>query len=37
MVVSPVFLGAEPDEIDAGPHAGLRDVFADRIDLGHCS
>lgn len=34
MVVSPVFLGAEPDEIDAGPHAGLRDVFADRIDLG---
>ena len=23
MVVSPVFLGAEPDEIDAGPHAGL--------------
>src|SRR5215203_2560816 len=34
MVVSPVFLGAEPDEIDAGPHAGLRDVFADRIELG---
>jgi hypothetical protein len=34
MVVSPVFLGAEPDEIDAGPHAGLRDVFADRITLG---
>jgi hypothetical protein len=34
MVVSPVFLGAEPDEIDAGPHAGLRDVFADRIRLG---
>ena len=26
MVLSPVFLGAEPDEIDAGPHAGLRDV-----------
>ena len=24
MVLSPVFLGAEPDEIDAGPHAGLR-------------
>ena len=23
MVVSPVFLGAEPDEIDDGPHAGL--------------
>jgi hypothetical protein len=34
MVVSPVFLGAEPDEIDDGPHAGLADVFADRIDLG---
>ncbi len=34
MVVSPLFLGAEPDEIDEGPHAGLADVFADRIDLG---
>jgi Protein of unknown function (DUF3500) len=34
MVLSPVFLGAEPDEIDAGPHAGVRDVFADRITLG---
>jgi hypothetical protein len=34
MALSPVFLGAEPDEIDAGPHAGLRDVFADRIELG---
>ena len=34
MVLSPVFLGAEPDEIDDGPHAGLRDVFADRITLG---
>jgi hypothetical protein len=34
MVVSPVFLGAEPDEIDDGPHAGLADVFADRIELG---
>ena len=34
MVLSPVFLGAEPDEIDAGPRAGLRDVFADRITLG---
>ena len=34
MVVSPVFLGAEPDEIDAGPNEGLRDVFADRIELG---
>jgi len=34
MVLAPVFLGAEPDEIDAGPRAGLRDVFADRLDLG---
>ncbi len=34
MVLSPVFLGAEPDEIDAGPHAGLAGVFADRIELG---
>ena len=34
MQLSPVFLGAEPDEIDAGPRAGLRDVFADRIGLG---
>jgi len=34
MQLSPVFLGAEPDEIDAGPRAGLRDVFADRITLG---
>ncbi|MGY1835981.1 DUF3500 domain-containing protein [Blastococcus sp. SYSU DS0510] len=34
MVVSPVFLGAEPDEIDEGPHAGLSGVFADRIALG---
>jgi hypothetical protein len=34
MQLSPVFLGAEPDEIDDGPRAGLRDVFADRIDLG---
>jgi hypothetical protein len=34
MVVSPVFLGAEPDEIDAGPHAGLSGPFAERIDLG---
>jgi hypothetical protein len=33
MVVSPVFLGAEPDEIDAGPRAGLADLFADRISL----
>ena len=34
MVVSPVFLGAEPDEVDAGPHAGISGVFAERIDLG---
>jgi hypothetical protein len=34
MVVSPVFLGAEPDEIDEGPHAGLTDLFADRVDAG---
>jgi hypothetical protein len=34
MVVSPIFLGAEPDEIDEGPHAGTRDLFADRIDAG---
>jgi hypothetical protein len=34
MVVSPVFLGAEPDEIDDGPRAGLAGVFADRIELG---
>jgi hypothetical protein len=34
MVLSPVFLGAEPDEIDAGPHAGVARVFADRIELG---
>jgi Protein of unknown function (DUF3500) len=29
-----VFLGAEPDEIDEGPHAGLADLFLDRIQLG---
>jgi hypothetical protein len=33
-VVSPVFLGAEPDEIDESPDADLADVFADRISLG---
>ena len=33
MVLSPVFLGAEPDRIDAGPHAG-GSLFAHRIDLG---
>jgi hypothetical protein len=34
MSLSPVFLGAEPDEIDAGRHAGLRNLFADRVRLG---
>jgi Protein of unknown function (DUF3500) len=34
MQLSPVFLGAEPDEIDAGPHAGLTAPFTDRIELG---
>lgn len=34
MALSPVFLGAEPDEVDAGPHAGLRDLFADRVARG---
>ena len=33
MVLSPVFLGAEPNEIDAGPHAGT-ESFTERIDLG---
>jgi hypothetical protein len=33
MVLSPLFLGAEPGEIDAGPHAGLS-VFTERISLG---
>ena len=33
MVLSPVFLGAEPDSIDDGPHAGSPS-FSDRIDLG---
>jgi hypothetical protein len=33
MVLSPVFLGAEPNEIDAGPHAGAPS-FTERIDLG---
>jgi hypothetical protein len=33
MVLSPVFLGAEPNEIDEGPHAGV-DSFQDRIALG---
>ena len=34
MVVSPVFVGAEPDEVDEGPHAGIRDLFADRVEAG---
>ena len=33
MVLSPVFLGAEPNEIDRGPHAG-RPSLTERIDLG---
>jgi len=33
MVLSPVFLGAEPNEIDAGPHTGTPS-FTDRIALG---
>ncbi|MGY3379983.1 hypothetical protein ACVWYS_001940 [Arthrobacter sp. TE12231] len=32
LVVSPVFLGAEPDSIDAGPHRGVK-VFKERIAL----
>lgn len=32
LVVSPVFLGAEPDVIDAGPHQGVA-VFKERIAL----
>ena len=33
MVLSPVFLGAEPNEIDEGPHAG-RPSLTERIELG---
>lgn len=33
MVLSPVFLGAEPNEIDAGPAAGT-ESFTERIELG---
>jgi hypothetical protein len=33
MLLSPVFLGAEPNEIDAGPHAGT-ESFTERIALG---
>ncbi|VXC21657.1 DUF3500 domain-containing protein [Arthrobacter sp. 8AJ] len=32
LVVSPVFMGAEPDMIDAGPHQGVK-VFKERIAL----
>src|SRR5204863_96826 len=32
MVVSPVFLGAEPDVVDEGPHAGV-ETFGPRIEL----
>lgn len=34
MVVSPVFLGAEPNEIDDGPHAGV-ETYTEKITLGH--
>jgi hypothetical protein len=34
MILSPVFLGAEPDEIDEGPHAGLAGLFAGRVAQG---
>ncbi|PXW99852.1 uncharacterized protein DUF3500 [Mycolicibacterium moriokaense] len=33
MVLTPAFLGAEPNEIDAGPHEGVR-AFTGRIELG---
>lgn len=33
MVLSPVFLGAEPNEIDSGVHTGVKS-FTERIDLG---
>ncbi|MFC9770140.1 MULTISPECIES: DUF3500 domain-containing protein [unclassified Pseudarthrobacter] len=32
LVISPVFMGAEPDMIDAGPHRGVK-VFKERIAL----
>ena len=32
LVISPVFMGAEPDMIDAGPHKGVK-VFKERIAL----
>jgi hypothetical protein len=32
LVISPVFMGAEPDIIDAGPHRGVK-VFKERIAL----
>ncbi len=34
MSLAPVFHGAEPNEIDAGPDAGLR-AFDDRVDAGY--
>ena len=33
MVLSPAFLGAEPNEIDQGPHPGSGPL-TERIDLG---
>jgi hypothetical protein len=33
MALSPVFLGAEPNEIDEGPHAGTTQSFTTRIEM----
>lgn len=33
MVISPTFMGAEPNIVDAGPHAGLS-LFSDEEDFG---
>jgi hypothetical protein len=33
MAIGPIFFGAEPNEIDAGPHSGTT-AFGDRIGLG---
>lgn len=32
MVIGPTFMGAEPDRIDEGPHAGLRLVRSEELD-----
>lgn len=34
MTISPVFLGAEPDEIDSGPYAGISRPFGPLTDAG---